>query len=255
MPEEDSKTTWDIDYTIHYKYWHSNDPGHVESMASHVEWMIKGFLPPGLTGRALDIGCGTGFALIALRNLGFAAEGVDIDPGQIAECKKLGLQADVCSNVERFLEEREQTYSMVLMLDLLEHIPVHLQVALVRKVYRSLVPGGMVVVQVPNAGSILASRYRYIDFTHYCSFTEHSLRFLLMNGGFNELIIPGATPQPRPSLRLWRADARRSFFPVLRRKLFRWLWRQAILSELGDTAEAHVIPLELNLTWAAQRVT
>ena len=48
------------------------------------------------------------------------------------------------------------------------------QIETLRRIHTALAPGGRLIVQVPNASSIIAPRWQYQDFTHHCSFTELS---------------------------------------------------------------------------------
>ncbi len=60
-----------FDYSIHYRRFHDNTPEHAEAMVSG----LAGFISPRLKLPSdtpiLDIGCGFGFALGALKLLGY----------------------------------------------------------------------------------------------------------------------------------------------------------------------------------------
>ena len=148
-----------------------------------------------------------GFTVLALRDLGFGdCRGIDIDRGQIEACWRLGVDAERVSDSIVYLRDRPDQFQVITLLDVLEHVPVARQVEMMQAVHTALAPGGRVIFQVPNASSPLAARWRYVDHTHFCSFTEHSLRFVLRNGGFDDITVQGYQPIRRPSLRIWRSD-------------------------------------------------
>jgi SAM-dependent methyltransferase len=116
-------------------------------------------------------------------------EGVEVSSQQAERARRSGLNVSVVENTRDRLDARPGHFSAILLLGVLEHVAGPLQIPLLRSIFRSLRPDGRVIVQVPNANAILASRWRYNDPTHYCSFTEHSLYFVLRNAGFENIQI------------------------------------------------------------------
>ena len=104
-------------------------------------------------------------------------------------------------------------------------------------------PDGKVILTVPNANSPLAARWRYIDFTHHCSFTEHSLNFVLGSAGFGDIRIDNSKGIGPPPLQLWRRDQR----SALRKWLVRFVWSQIYAAELPSDQGADAISFESNL--------
>jgi hypothetical protein len=134
----------------------------------------------------------------------------------------------------------------VLLLDVLEHVPVPQQIAFLRAIHGSLVKGGQLIVQVPNANSMLAARWRYNDFTHHSSFTEHSLYFVLKVSGFAEARAEAVKSIIRPSLRFWKREVRSTAKAAWRRFLVRWFWVQVFKAELPNI-DTDRLSMELNL--------
>jgi hypothetical protein len=92
----------------------------------------------------------------------------------------------------------------------LEHVPKSDTVELLAACRRALMPGGVLLLEVPNMGDPFNGVYsRYADFTHEVGFTEESLRYVLDLGGFGiiEFLDPiGATGRlTRPLQRAARA--------------------------------------------------
>jgi SAM-dependent methyltransferase len=213
-------------------------------MSSHHQRILKPHLPLNTDSAVLDVGCGMGFALESLRQLGYRhLEGFDTDKNQVALAQKAGLPVLWAENPLSFLAERAGSKDLILCLDVLEHVPKTGQLAFASAIRQALKPGGRVILTVPNASSALASRWRYIDLTHETSFTEHSIDFLLFNSGFSKISVFasefGVRPKwiflPRKSTLLW------ALFQFYR------LWRRGeMIAELGPE-QGRAIPLSLNL--------
>jgi 2-polyprenyl-3-methyl-5-hydroxy-6-metoxy-1,4-benzoquinol methylase len=231
------------DYTIQYAFFHDDSPEHRESLTqTHRAWLSRA-MPAHTNLSVLDIGCGWGFTLSALQEMGYHdVRGIDLDDGQVQRCNAHGLRAERVSDSHSYLASHIEAFDVVVMFDLLEHVAQDRQISLLQAVYESLRPGGRAILTVPNASHPLAMRWRYIDHTHVCSFTEHSLRFVLLNAKFERVWIEPRQPPRRPSLRLWNSAARRD----LLRYILMQLWRQFLQAEM-PWEDLKNLPLELNL--------
>ena len=233
------------DYSVHYARFHEEGAVYAERKAATVRAEIGPYLPSEVerSGEAIDIGCGYGFGLLALKGLGFArALGLEISEPQARRARALGLDVVVAEDAGIWLSANRERFSVALLLDVLEHVPVGRQIEFLRSIHQALAPGARLIVQVPNANSILASRWRYIDHTHTSSFTEHSLYYVLRNAGFSDVEISAEKGLGRPSLRLWRGDARTGW----KRWVIRWLWLQVYRAEI-PWERTEDISLGLNL--------
>ena len=104
-------------------------------------------------GRVLEIGCGSGLLLVALRNVGFQVEGVELSASDAARGRaRYGLSIRE-GRVESLPLERGR-YDAVILVNVLEHIldPA----ALVRRALEILRPGGCLVAGVPVVDSAYA---------------------------------------------------------------------------------------------------
>lgn len=238
----------DYDYSLHYSFYHDDSDEHAAQMAAIHKNQLQPLLPADKNVAVLDIGCGMGFALLALRDMGIKnVMGIDRDPAQVQKCRRRDLSVCLEKDAGAFLAEHPQEFDVVLMLDVLEHVPVNDQIDLVRAVHTGLKSMGRLILTVPNANSLLAARWRYIDFTHHSSFTEKSLHFVLKNAGFDRTQIVGYRPMLRPSLRLWRREARIGLVGWLARHV----WRMVLTAEIGPFENMDDISLDLNLTAVA----
>lgn len=238
-----------IDYTIQYRQFHDDSEAHACGMAAYYWSLIENFVLPDKGAKILDIGCGFGFALRALRNAGYLnISGLEVSAEQGKVAKLAGFDVEVVENTMDWLQARSNQFDFVLLLDVLEHIPVKSQISLLQAVRASLTSRGRIVVQVPNADSLLAMRWRYDDFTHYSSFTERSLRFALLNAGFTQIEISVDKGVGRFPRRLWRHSDR----VALRKWVVRWVWLQVYKAEI-PWERLEQISFNLNL-FAAARV-
>lgn len=254
----------DLEYSRYYSIYHNDSQ-------SHQRWQIEfnrrilGMHLSELRGTpALDIGCGMGFTMLFLQQEGYhPVQGIDIDAGQVAASLRKGLDVVQVDDASAFIDQQGQRYGMIVAMDVLEHMTPNEQLVVLRSAYRALLPGGRFICSVPNANSTIAARQRYNDFTHHTSFTEHSLDFLLFNGGFRQIEIDSYEFfLPAHKKNIGPADfARpRHFLSYLIRDYLRWSlfglvrgWRRIeMMGELGfETGRA--IPLSLNLLGIATK--
>ena len=233
-----------LDYSLHYRRFHDESEAHAISMAEWLGIYLREDLPEDRSSPALDVGCGFGFALRALRAAGFRnVRGVEVSAHQAGIARRGGFDVSLVANTIGYLKENRCRFGIVLLLDVLEHIPVGEQIEMVHTIREALLPGGRLILTVPNANSPLAARWRYIDFTHHCSFTEHSLHFVLRSAGFENVQMDhekgiGAFPK-----RWWQRERRNA----LRKWIVRYVWLQIFKAELHANENIDEICLELNL--------
>jgi SAM-dependent methyltransferase len=213
-------------------------------------------LGPHLSGRkdtrVLDVGCGGGYALMALRELGYTnLAGVESDAGQVASCAAKGLGVAQVADTAAFLRSRAGSYDLLLCLDVIEHIPHGEQLPFAAALAAALAPGGTLVCSVPNANSTLAGRWRYNDWTHHGSFTEHSLDLLLHSAGFADITVGEVEFHTRP-VNWWLPflGGARHWWAL---RFFRAWRRLEVMAELGPQ-EGRSVPLSLNLLAVARKL-
>jgi len=137
-------------------------------------------------GRLLDIGCGTGEFLAAMRQHGW--ETVGIEPNEIAASyarNTLGL--DVVTGTLEDIELPAAGFDTITMWTVLEHL--HDPVGALRKIRGLIRPNGLLVMSIPDAQSLDARLFGpfwvgYDTPRHLYVFSRESVIFLLRQAGF-----------------------------------------------------------------------
>ena len=142
--------------------------------------------PPG---RLLDVGCGTGIFLDAMRRHGWQVQGVELNEGA-AQYSRDRLGLDVFAGPLEQAHYPDNTFDVVTLWDVLEHLP---SPRLALQTFRRILKlDGLLVFRVPNAGSLDARLFgRYWagwDLPrHYYAYDPQSARRLLDQSGFEVL--------------------------------------------------------------------
>jgi 2-polyprenyl-3-methyl-5-hydroxy-6-metoxy-1,4-benzoquinol methylase len=143
----------------------------------------------GRTGAVLDVGCGSGNLMEALRGSGHEdLYGVDFDPKAIRVARGAGLDVSVgeVSDIER------RDFDIVLMNHVIEHLPSPEET--LNEVRARLKPGGTFIIRTPNSRSFLAKRFgsdwRGLEPPRHLNiFTTASLAQLAAKTGFKTVEI------------------------------------------------------------------
>jgi 2-polyprenyl-3-methyl-5-hydroxy-6-metoxy-1,4-benzoquinol methylase len=101
----------------------------------------------------LDVGCGTGVMLEALRRNGLSAQGVERDPAAVRFARSLGHPVHQADALD-FLAQCKDRYDALYCSHFVEHLPMDGVNRLVSLCAQALVPGGMAVFTFPDPESI-----------------------------------------------------------------------------------------------------
>ncbi|MBP7711664.1 MAG: class I SAM-dependent methyltransferase [Gammaproteobacteria bacterium] len=176
-------------YATHYRRMEV-----VERLPADPEKLKRDRLPPWITdvasdARVIDLGCGQGHLLAALQRVGFTnLSGVDISPQQLAVARVL-LPPSVAlqrAELHPFLASQpDHSYDLVFLNDVLEHLPRHDTLTVLRHLHRVLAAKGRLSIRVPNSSTLIGAFTQTIDFTHVTHFSEYSLIQVLEAAGFS----------------------------------------------------------------------
>jgi O-antigen chain-terminating methyltransferase len=135
----------------------------------------------------VDLGCGRGEWLKVARTHGIPSLGVDSNTVCIAECQEEKLDV-VQDDLLSFLGKRpDASVGAYTLFQVLEHLPFPVLVDALREMRRTLVPGGRIIAEVPNAKNLRVSAGTFwIDPTHQRPLFPELLLFLAKEVGFSQ---------------------------------------------------------------------
>ncbi len=143
---------------------------------------LLGWVP---VGSILEVGCGAGTCLDGFKERGWTTFGVDISAAAMEVARSKGHGAWAGDFVDAPLARG--SFDVVWMSHVLEHTssPLHA----LRKAHAVLSPGGIVVVFVPNFGSVWTAVFRERNWSldlprHLYHFTRSSLEQVAIAAGF-----------------------------------------------------------------------
>ena len=206
------ETTWDVHHTGNRREY--------DLAARQWARILPSFVPKDRAAAILDAGCGAGHFLYSLQRLGYTNTlGIDQSDAMLGKARSMGVTRVERADLFEYLPAHPNTFDMIVSSDVIEHLSKDEVFVFLEAIRKALKPGGTAFIRTGNAGSFLAGRIRYIDFTHEIGFTEESLTTVLRLSGFENVTVHGLGPVThdlRSFLRvcLWR---------VLRFAL-RWCW-------------------------------
>lgn len=145
-------------------------------------------LPKNKDAAILDLGCGTGSMLGALKSEGYTnILGIDVSEDQIRVAAEMGVTETIQGDIHDHLLEQREAYDVIIGIDIIEHFSKDELVHLLDLVKNALKPGGKVVFRTPNMDSPLASVYAHADFTHECLLNKSSAIQVMQAIGFKNV--------------------------------------------------------------------
>jgi 2-polyprenyl-3-methyl-5-hydroxy-6-metoxy-1,4-benzoquinol methylase len=156
------------------------------------EYNYKKYFPEDRNAKVLDIGIGRGEMLTCMKNWGYLKYlGIDISPSTVKFCKSLRLNCELVDDSQQYLLEQEEQFSVITLIDVLEHIKKENVVVYLKALRSALKPDGVLIIQVPNSQSPDFQLHRYNDITHEVGYIEHSLAQVLIAAGFQKMYFTG----------------------------------------------------------------
>ena len=159
---------------------------------------LRAYLPI-FEGRSnvLDVGCGRGEFLAALKASGISARGIDTNAEMVAVARDRGLDATYTDAVSYLRSLPDATLGGLIATQVVEHLEPPYLMRLLDEAARTLVPGGPIVLETINAACWLAFFSSYIrDFTHVRPVHPETLQYLARASGFERVEIRYSAPVP-----------------------------------------------------------
>lgn len=193
---------------------------------TYVDYAIPAYLinvlPADCNSRILDIGCGIGQLLEALRRNGYAKIlGIDVSKNAVSLCNAKGLPVEHIDDLSTFCMSCDRKFDFIVMSHVIEHLPKEQIIDILQLIRtRLLETGGSFVVMTPNAQSNSGCYWAYEDFTHTVMFTAGSLKYVLLAAGYK--YISFLDPQGTEGTALLVSLVRSFFLQVYRWKVAFW---------------------------------
>jgi SAM-dependent methyltransferase len=179
-----------------YKYVGFEDQfrGSEESVAA----TFDGYLPifAGATD-VVDLGCGRGEFLAALRSAGVSARGVDSNEAMVAAARERGLDATQGDALDYVAALPDESIGGLIATQVVEHLEPSYLNRLLDTAARKLRPGAPIVLETINPTCWYAFFSSYIrDPTHVRPVHPETLQFLLRASSFERVEIRYRSPLP-----------------------------------------------------------
>jgi SAM-dependent methyltransferase len=137
----------------------------------------------GIGGRGLDVGCGQGWYVARMRELGFDVSGIDSSPGQaVVAARNVGMPDLIRIGSALDIPAPDASCDFVYTINVLHHLPsVRDQRAAFAEILRVLKPGGLIFVHEINTRNLLFRFYMGYVFPSLNCIDEGIERWLLPN--------------------------------------------------------------------------
>jgi len=179
----------------HWKYVHVFSPAEYDFHSKLYSKTFLPHLPQDRDSAILDVACGAGHFLYFLKKQGYRnLKGIDISSEQIEMARQMGVPEVEEGDLFAYLSAHPGQYDLILANDIIEHLRKDEVLNLLDGIFRSLKPGGQVLVSTENAASLFGASRVFIDFTHEWGFTPISLKQVLRVCGFDDVQIRGVGP-------------------------------------------------------------
>ncbi len=202
---------WALFSALGYSAYEQQSPGLLTRLrAWRLAWRLRwDYLPWVGRGRYLDVGCGSGLALGVARAFGWQVAGIEIDGPAAEKARRFSDEVYVGDILAAPFPSGG--FDVVGASHVLEHVTDPLGV--LRRMLDWLAPGGLLIVEVPNAGGLGATLFgrswRPLDLPRHLShFTRESLTRVVEHAG-GRILWCWSRAKPRDyarNLRCWLAD-------------------------------------------------
>lgn len=177
---------WVLSRQLGYRHLHVAGVGWQDRLRGIVSRgrILKAFPPWVGRGRLLDVGCGSGKFLRQMGAVGWTLAGIEVDAEAAARAREVTPDVFVGDPAEAPFAPG--SFDLITAFHVIEHLPDPL--GALRNMVRWLAPGGLIIVEVPNAagwGARLFGRYwSGLDFPrHLVHFTPATMAAMVEKAG------------------------------------------------------------------------
>jgi SAM-dependent methyltransferase len=184
------------DSTDDYKYVGFEDQfrGSDESVSAKLSEYVPIFVSAT---DVIDLGCGRGEFLAALRSAGVRARGVDTNADMVAVARERGLDVTTGDALAYVAALADESVGGIIATQVVEHLAPSYLMRLLDSLSRTLRPGAPIVLETINPACWYAFFSSYIrDLTHVRPVHPETLQYLLRASGFQRVEIRYREPLP-----------------------------------------------------------
>jgi len=194
----------DDDVTRYYVTLESvfrGDPARIRAQLrdDYLDILVKALQEAG-EGPCIDLGCGRGEWLDVLRDRGFEARGVEMNPAMASVAQASGHDVILGDALAYLCALPGDSVSAISAFHLAEHLDFPTLFRLIAECRRVLKPRGLLMLETPNPENIwVATHTFHHDPTHGNPLTPTSLEFLVNHHGLETVAILRLHPYPENS--------------------------------------------------------
>ena len=205
-------------------------------------------------GKLLDVGCGSGSFLQWMRELGWQVVGIEPDPNAATVARSRGI--DVQTGTLEQGGYGDDAFDLITLSHVLEHLDD--PIATFKECWRTLKPGGRLVVVTPNSTSLGAKVFGQNWFAwesprHFMLFNINTIRELARRTGFKVTVARTSARMAWWTGRLSDALTRHPAVPNGRCPFEPWVWPSAIAFHCREHASLANRPVGEELVLVAEK--
>ena len=166
--------------------------GRKEDIRARVQDYVPIF---GGASNVLDVGCGRGELLDALRESGVSVRGVDVSPAMVDICRSRGLEVELGDALTYVGRQPDASLGGIIAIQVVEHFTPAYLTRFLEAAYHALKPGAPIVLETINPNCWMAFFETYIrDLTHQQPLHPDTLRHLVQASGFSNVDVQFRAP-------------------------------------------------------------
>lgn len=140
------------------------------------------------TARAIDFGCGRGEWLQLLKQRGWSAYGIDINPDMVKAAEEIGLEVKIADALSHLQSLPSSSIRLITGFHIAEHLPFEILISFLAESQRVLEEGGLLILETPNPENLTVGTWSfYMDPTHIKPLPPLLLQFLAEKSGFSDV--------------------------------------------------------------------
>jgi SAM-dependent methyltransferase len=188
-----------------------------ENKARIYDQLIADWLPESREAKIYEVACGVGIVLRWLRERGYQnVSGSDSSEEQIAMALALGLPARLADSLAELAQFPAVSCDCIIGFDFYEHLPKEVMLDFFAESYRTLKPGGRLILRGPNGSSPVVGAALFNDITHQWCLTPTAFFAVLRMIGFRDVFFRDDVLASIEHHRWWKVPVARCAQALLR---------------------------------------